>query len=437
MNSEEGLDVGQRLAAVLDHLGVEKAHIAVGGAMEVYDLLRLRPQVAASLVFLPAPPRFDEEAVPPLADRLVCITGSGMVPTQRRNFETLSARPGARIIQLPPSYSAVAWADIVHDHANLVVNTLTGQADSTVIPPLKRGKEEGAIEGVRFRVEGSGPPLLLFPLGLAPTQWDAALSDLNKRFTTIRLGGRHIGFVQILEERTAEGTYVHGVRTMFDLLSIGPTDRVLEVGTGTGALGRDLAGRPYAPSEIVATDINEFLLDEARFLSGGETLKSTLSFQYGNAESLPFEDRLFDVAYAVTVFEECDVEKGLAELQRVLKPGGRAGVIVRSGDLPRYWNLALPEGVRHKLNAPYPESVGATGCVDAGLYERFARLFSDVTPNPFWRCTPEIPVSTLGQATALLSPEEQQEFEEALAAGRAAGTAFAATPFHCVAGRKR
>lgn len=439
MSGEEQNDVGKGLVAVLDYLGIEKAHIAVGGgSIQAFDLIRQRPQLVTSLTFLLPPPLLDEAAVQPFADRLLCITSTGhLLPNQRRSLETLRGWQGVRFVELPEGYPAMAWSDVVKDNVDLVVDALVGHASSEGTAPLVRAPEEGEVEDVRFRVEGTGPPLLLFPLGLAPTQWDAALPALNRRFTTIRLGGKRLGFIQVLEERAAQGTYIQGVRTMFDLLGVGPTDRVLEVGAGTGALARDLASRPYAPAEIVGVDVNEFLLDEARFLARDHTLKSNLRFEYGDAQALPFEDGSFDVAYAATVFEECDADKGIAELHRVLKPGGRAGVIVRSGDLPRYWNLDLSERVRRKVNAPYPESVAAAGCTDASLYRRFAGRFPQVRPAPFWRSITEDLTTAVSQTAPLLDLEEEQEFRRALEAGRAAGTAFAATPFHCVVGVKR
>ena len=102
---------------------------------------------------------------------------------------------------------------------------------------------------------------------------------------------------------------------------------------------RDLASTAVRPSEIVAVDVNEYLLDEARSLAVAMHDASPLRFEYGNAESIPFEDGSFDIGYSVTVFEECDADKAIAELKRVLKPGGRVGVIVRSADLPWYWGV--------------------------------------------------------------------------------------------------
>jgi ubiquinone/menaquinone biosynthesis C-methylase UbiE len=60
----------------------------------------------------------------------------------------------------------------------------------------------------------------------------------------------------------------------------------------------------------------------------------------GNAERLPFADASFDHAYSVTVLEECDADLALRELRRVVRPGGRVGVVVRATDCrtPGTWS---------------------------------------------------------------------------------------------------
>ena len=58
----------------------------------------------------------------------------------------------------------------------------------------------------------------------------------------------------------------------------------------------------------------------------------------------------------MTVFEECDADKAIAELNRVLKPGGRAGVIIRSRDLSWYWNVDVSEEIKAKINVPDSEA---------------------------------------------------------------------------------
>ena len=86
---------------------------------------------------------------------------------------------------------------------------------------------------------------------------------------------------------------------------------------------------------IVAVDISDYMLAEAESLVQDEGLDSTITFQPGNAERLPFEDASFEVVFTTLVLEECDADAAFGELYRVLKPGGRAAVIVRSHDLPQ------------------------------------------------------------------------------------------------------
>ena len=100
-------------------------------------------------------------------------------------------------------------------------------------------------------------------------------------------------------------------------------------------------------------------------------LASRITFREGNAVRLPFADASFDHAYSVTVLEECDADIALRELFRVVRPGGRVGVIVRAIDMPQWWHLDLPDSVRHKVDVP-PQSVAPHGVADASLYRRMA-----------------------------------------------------------------
>ena len=188
--------------------------------------------------------------------------------------------------------------------------------------------------------------------------------------------------------------------------------------------------------DITAIDINDYFLGEARNLALEEGIPDAIDFRLGSAEDIPFPDGSFDAAFAVTVFEECDVDLAIAEMYRVLRPGGRAGVVVRSNDLPVYWNLNVEPDLRAKLNGPRFQGVTAKGCVDATLYQRFAKHFTDLRPHPFWASFPEAQPIVLSNMLATLTPEERASFDRAYAAGRDAGTAFVSNPFHCVVGTK-
>jgi len=89
--------------------------------------------------------------------------------------------------------------------------------------------------------------------------------------------------------------------------------------------------------------VNPFLLREAAQLAEADGLAGAIQFRHGNAEALPFEDNAFDCAYSVTVFEECDAGRAIAEAVRVTRPGGRVGLVVRALDMRQWWNLDLPE----------------------------------------------------------------------------------------------
>lgn len=94
--------------------------------------------------------------------------------------------------------------------------------------------------------------------------------------------------------------------------------RVLDVGCGYGDLLRECAERLPNVLEVVGVDPDEDLLGEARLLAG-----SSARFLNATAEDLPFADDHFDLIFAVRSFREWRNERrGLAEIARVLQPGG-------------------------------------------------------------------------------------------------------------------
>ena len=92
--------------------------------------------------------------------------------------------------------------------------------------------------------------------------------------------------------------------------------------------------------------MNPFYLKEAGALVAEDGLTGGIRFLPGSAEALPFPDAAFDAIFSVTVLEECDADGAIAEMWRVVVPGGRIGIIVRSLDLPQWRNLDLPEPIR-------------------------------------------------------------------------------------------
>ncbi|MDG5799834.1 bifunctional demethylmenaquinone methyltransferase/2-methoxy-6-polyprenyl-1,4-benzoquinol methylase UbiE [Marinilabiliaceae bacterium ANBcel2] len=101
---------------------------------------------------------------------------------------------------------------------------------------------------------------------------------------------------------------------------------ILDVATGTGDLALAVAGA--APEKIYGLDISVNMLDIAKVKVKEKGLQETINFVEGDSEALPFESSYFDVvtvAFGVRNFES--LNKGLKEMQRVLKPDGRLIVL--------------------------------------------------------------------------------------------------------------
>ena len=96
---------------------------------------------------------------------------------------------------------------------------------------------------------------------------------------------------------------------------------MLETAAGTGVLTRALASRLPALARIVATDLNQPMLDHAAARQPGDT---RITWQQADALALPFADASFDaVACQFGVMFFPDKVQGYREARRVLKPGGR------------------------------------------------------------------------------------------------------------------
>lgn len=102
---------------------------------------------------------------------------------------------------------------------------------------------------------------------------------------------------------------------------------LLDVATGTADVAI-MAARRLGPKQIIGIDIANQMLDIGRDKIGKAGLQDTISLETGDSENLRFADNSFDavtVAFGVRNFE--NLEKGLAEMLRVLRPGGRVVIL--------------------------------------------------------------------------------------------------------------
>ena len=172
-----------------------------------------------------------------------------------------------------------------------------------------------------------------------------------------------------------------------------------------------------------------------------EGLEGAIEFQEGNAEALLFPDDSFDVTMSVTVMEEANADRMLAEMVRVTRPGGRIAAIVRAQDLPGRVNIPLRAELKAKLEVPGAAGAVAGGCADASLYSRFQQVGLSrvqMLPDTIVYTNPRgsIEQTLLGSVLGTLGPEEVRECREAIDQAESEGTFFRTSPLHCAVGTK-
>jgi demethylmenaquinone methyltransferase/2-methoxy-6-polyprenyl-1,4-benzoquinol methylase len=113
-----------------------------------------------------------------------------------------------------------------------------------------------------------------------------------------------------------------------DMARVRPGSRVLDVATGTGDMAIELARRVYPGGEVVGSDFAEGMLDRARAKASGQADSVQPRFEWADAMTLPYADDSFDsatVGFGARNFD--DLERGLTEMVRVVRPGGRVVVL--------------------------------------------------------------------------------------------------------------
>ena len=102
--------------------------------------------------------------------------------------------------------------------------------------------------------------------------------------------------------------------------------KILDLATGTGDFA--IALLKLNPTEIVGMDISSGMLEVGKTKMVKRKVDNIISMRLGDSEDLPFEDGYFDaltVGFGVRNYE--NLEKGLSEMLRVLRPGGKAVIL--------------------------------------------------------------------------------------------------------------
>lgn len=127
--------------------------------------------------------------------------------------------------------------------------------------------------------------------------------------------------------------------------------KILDVATGTGDFAIE-AARMLKPKEIIGVDISEGMLEVAKKKIKQKGLENVLSVQLGDSEGLLFADHTFDaitVAFGVRNYE--NLEKGLSDMLRVLKPGGK--VVILEFSKPRVFPVKQLYAIYFKYLTPF------------------------------------------------------------------------------------
>ena len=216
---------------------------------------------------------------------------------------------------------------------------------------------------------------------------------------------------------------------LLDVVNPQPGERVLDVGCGTGIVARCAVPRVRPDGAVTGLDRSADMLAVARAAAQREGV--AVAWREGPAEALPFPDARFDLVlsqYALMFF--ADRAQALSEMWRVLRPGGRVGIVVMQRIERHPFYQALDAAISRRLGISPVAAIFSLGNEDElrGLLETAG--FRDVTiapatidsrfPDPEAFLAGEIDVDTAAiPAMQNLDPASRQELTAALQADMA------------------
>ncbi|CAM2871795.1 demethylmenaquinone methyltransferase / 2-methoxy-6-polyprenyl-1,4-benzoquinol methylase [Flavobacterium succinicans] len=146
-------------------------------------------------------------------------------------------------------------------------------------------------------------------------------SQLSKKEQVATMFNTISGNYDNLNRVISFGIDIKWRKKVLDLVAKSNPKTILDIATGTGDLAILMAQTPE--SKIIGLDISEGMLAVGVEKIAAKQLSDRIEMLLGDSENMPFEDNYFDaitVAFGVRNFE--NLEKGLTEILRVLKPGG-------------------------------------------------------------------------------------------------------------------
>ncbi|GMN05779.1 bifunctional demethylmenaquinone methyltransferase/2-methoxy-6-polyprenyl-1,4-benzoquinol methylase UbiE [Croceitalea sp. MTPC5] len=154
-------------------------------------------------------------------------------------------------------------------------------------------------------------------------------SELGKKAQVTKMFDTISGSYDKLNRVISLGIDIKWRNRVVRLIGASKPESILDIATGTGDLAIAMANT--GAKKIIGLDISTGMLEVGKNKIVQKNLDDTITMIVGDSENLPFEDNSFDaitVAFGVRNFE--NLEKGLAEIYRVLKPKGTFAVLETS-----------------------------------------------------------------------------------------------------------
>lgn len=151
-------------------------------------------------------------------------------------------------------------------------------------------------------------------------------SNLSKKEQVAKMFDNIAGNYDFLNHFLSLGIDIYWRKKLVEKLSKQSPKNILDVATGTADLAIEML--KVTPDKITGVDISNGMLEIGRKKIKKKALEDKISLQEADSENLPFEDNYFDavcVSFGARNFE--NLEKGLSDMCRVLKPGGKLYIL--------------------------------------------------------------------------------------------------------------
>ena len=174
-------------------------------------------------------------------------------------------------------------------------------------------------------------------------------------------------------------------------------EAVLELGFGTGNEVLDLAKLVGPKGKVAGIDISSGMLGVANRKLAEAKPPTPIDLRVGDARQLPFTDQEFNAVYTsftLELFPPADIPTVLAEARRVLKPGGRIGVVSMATVLPGHHTSAL-ERVYVWMHRHFPHLVDCRPIDTEGVVSAAGFRIASVTNLEIWTMPVRVVVGRL------------------------------------------